>query len=45
MKMFTTEAERKIVMKQLRPVSKFEKVVFPVMCTIIIAELLLSCPL
>jgi oxaloacetate decarboxylase beta subunit/glutaconyl-CoA decarboxylase len=40
MKLFTTEAERKIVMKQLRPVSKFEKVVFPVMCTIIISLLL-----
>ena len=40
MKLFTTEAERKIVMKQLRPVSKFEKVVFPVMCTIVISLLL-----
>ncbi|MBQ7317325.1 MAG: sodium ion-translocating decarboxylase subunit beta [Phascolarctobacterium sp.] len=40
MKLFTTEAERKIVMKQLRPVSKFEKVVFPVMTTIIVSLLL-----
>ena len=40
MKMFTSEAERKIVMKQLRPVSKFEKIAFPIMCTIIISLLL-----
>ncbi len=42
MKLFTTEADRKIVMKQLRPVSHFEKVVFPVMCTIVISLLLPS---
>jgi oxaloacetate decarboxylase beta subunit len=29
MKLLTTEAERKIEMKQLRPVSKLEKIVFP----------------
>ena len=40
MKLFTTEKERKIVMEQLRPVSKFEKVVFPIMCTIVISLLL-----
>ena len=40
MKLFTTEADRKIVMEQLRPVSKFEKVVFPIMCTIVISLLL-----
>ena len=40
MKLFTTERERKIVMEQLRPVSKFEKVVFPIMCTIVISLLL-----
>ncbi len=40
MKLFTTEKERKIVMEQLRPVSHFEKVVFPVMCTIVISLLL-----
>ncbi len=33
MKLFTTEADRKIVMQQLRPVSHFEKIVFPIMCT------------
>ena len=42
MKLFTTEADRKIVMEQLRPVSKFEKVVFPIMCTIVISLLLPS---
>jgi len=42
MKLFTTEADRKIVMKQLRPVSKFEKIVFPIMTTIIISLLLPS---
>jgi oxaloacetate decarboxylase beta subunit len=31
MKLFTTEAERKIEMKQLRHVSKTEKIVFPLM--------------
>ena len=42
MHLFTTEADRKIVMKQLRPVSKFEKIVFPIMTTIIISLLLPS---
>ncbi|NLH45479.1 MAG: sodium ion-translocating decarboxylase subunit beta [Acholeplasmataceae bacterium] len=40
MKMFTTEADRKIVMEQLRPVTKFEKIVFPVVTTIVISLLL-----
>ena len=42
MKLFTTEADRKIIMKQLRPVSHFEKVAFPIMCTIVISLLLPS---
>ena len=42
MKLFTTEADRKIVMEQLRPVSHFEKVAFPIMCTIVISLLLPS---
>ena len=42
MKLFTTEADRKIVMQQLRPVSKFEKIVFPIMTTIVISLLLPS---
>ena len=40
MKLFTSEADRKIVMEQLRPVSKFEKLVFPVVTTIVISLLL-----
>ena len=39
---FTTKKERSLVMKQLRPVSHFEKVVFPIMCTIVISLLLPS---
>ena len=42
MKLFTSDADRKIVMKQLRPVSHFEKVAFPIMCTIVISLLLPS---
>ncbi len=42
MKLFTTEKDRKIVMKQLRPVSHFEKVAFPLMSTIVISLLLPS---
>ena len=42
MKLFTSDADRKIVMQQLRPVSKFEKIVFPIMCTIVISLLLPS---
>ena len=34
MKLLTTEKERKIRMKQLRPVSKKEKIVFPIFVTI-----------
>ena len=42
MKLFTSDADRKIVMKQLRPVSHFEKIAFPIMCTIVISLLLPS---
>ncbi|MGN1092210.1 MAG: sodium ion-translocating decarboxylase subunit beta, partial [Monoglobaceae bacterium] len=37
MKLFTTKKERQIVMEQLRPVSKTEKLVFPVIVTIVVA--------
>ena len=37
MKLLTTEAERKIVMRPLRQVSKKEKIIFPIMVTIIVA--------
>ena len=42
MMLCTTEHDRKIVMKQLRPVSHFEKIAFPIMCTIVISLLLPS---
>lgn len=40
MKLCTSEADRKIVMEQLRPVSHFERIVFPVVTTIVISLLL-----
>lgn len=40
MKMLTTKEERRIVMKQLRPVSKAERVLFPIIVTIFISLLL-----
>lgn len=40
MKLCTSESERKIVMEQLRPVSRFEKIVFPIATTIVISLLL-----
>ena len=42
MKLFTTKAEREVVMEQLREVSKFEKVIFPLVATIFISLLLPS---
>ena len=40
MKLLTTDKERKIKMKQLRPVSKTEKIVFPIVVTTVCALLL-----
>ncbi|WP_307745672.1 sodium ion-translocating decarboxylase subunit beta [uncultured Phascolarctobacterium sp.] len=40
MKLCTIEADRKIVMEQLRPVTRFEKIVFPIATTIVISLLL-----
>ena len=40
MKLFTTEKERKIKMEQLRPVSKLEKILFPIVVTIVVSLLL-----
>ena len=37
MKALTTKKERSVVMGQLRPVSKIEKIIFPVLVTLIIA--------
>ena len=42
MKMLTTDAERKIEMKQLRTVSQREKIIFPIVITVVIALLLPS---
>ena len=40
MKLLTTEKERKIKMQQLRPVSKLEKILFPIVITIVVCLLL-----
>ena len=42
MKLLTTEDERKIKMEQLRPVSKLEKILFPVVVTIVVVMILPS---
>ncbi len=42
MKALTTKQEREIVMEQLRPVSKKEKIIFPIAVTIIVSLLLPS---
>lgn len=39
MKLLTTKKERSIVMEQLRPVSKLEKVLFPIVVTLVISLL------
>lgn len=40
MKLFTSQKEREVVMTELRPVTKFERVVFPIVATIVISLLL-----
>ncbi len=40
MKLFTTEKERKIKMEQLRPVSRLEKILFPIVITIVVCMIL-----
>ncbi len=42
MKLLTTEKERKIKMEQLRPVSKLEKILFPIIVTIVVVMILPS---
>ncbi|MCD7785437.1 MAG: sodium ion-translocating decarboxylase subunit beta [Oscillospiraceae bacterium] len=42
MRALTTKEERRIVMKELRPVSKTEKIVFPIIVTIFVALLVPS---
>ncbi len=40
MKALTTKKERMIVMEQLRPVSKIEKIVFPIVVTVVVSLIL-----
>ena len=40
MRLLTTEKERRIVMKQARPVSKAEKIIFPIAVTIVVVLLI-----
>ena len=40
MKALTTEKERKIKMEQLRPVSKLEKILFPIIITVVVCLIL-----
>jgi oxaloacetate decarboxylase beta subunit len=42
MRMMTTHKERQVVMAQLRPVSKREKIVFPIMVTVLVCLILPS---
>jgi len=42
MKALTTPKERAIVMEQLRTVSKVEKIVFPILCTLVVSMILPS---
>ncbi len=39
-KLFTKQADRKIVMKQLRPVSQAQKILFPIVSTVLVGLLL-----
>lgn len=46
MRLLTTKNERKIVMKQLRPVTKLEKILFPIIVIVLVSLLLPdACPL
>ena len=40
MKLFTSEKDRKIKMEQLRPVTKLEKILFPIVITIVVCLIL-----
>ena len=40
MKALTTDAERKIKMEQLRPVSKLERILFPIVVTVVVCMIL-----
>ena len=40
MKLLTTEKERKIKMEQLRPVSRLERILFPIIVTVVVCVIL-----
>ena len=40
MKLFTTKKERAIKMENLRPVSKLEKILFPIVVTVVVCTIL-----
>ncbi len=40
MKLFTTKKERRVVMKQLRNVSRTERILFPIICTLLVCLIL-----
>ena len=40
MKVLTTKEEREVVMEQLRPVSKMERIIFPIIVTIVVSIIL-----
>lgn len=40
MRLLTTKEERSVVMEQLRPVSKTERILFPVICSIVVSLIL-----
>ena len=40
MKLFTTEKDRKIKMEQLRPVTQLEKILFPIIITVVVCMIL-----
>lgn len=42
MKALTTKKEREVVMEQLRPVSKLEKIIFPILVTLVVSLVLPS---
>ena len=44
MKLLTTEKERKIKMEQLRPVTKLERILFPIIVTIVVCLILPTYP-
>ncbi len=42
MRALTTKKEREVVMEQLRPVSKIERIIFPILVTLVVSLILPS---